>query len=147
MYNTRGGVVEILLREKLFVNLKKCSFGVDKVVLLVFVVSTTGVEVDEEKIEAIKSWPTPTNATDVRRFHGLACFYRRFVKNFGTLASPLTGLIKKDVPFIWGEEQDKAFRALRDILYSAPLLQLPNFEKMFEIECDASGVGIGGVLM
>ncbi|CAN4105404.1 unnamed protein product [Withania somnifera] len=140
-------VVDILVKEKLYANLKKCSFGVDNVVFLGFMVRSQGVEVDEEKVEAIKSCPTPTNASDVRSFHGLASFYRRFVKDFSSIASTLTGLIKKDVPFIWGKEQEESFQALKDKLSSSPQLQLPNFEKAFEVECDASRVGIGGVLM
>ncbi|CAN4123517.1 unnamed protein product [Withania somnifera] len=140
-------VFDILVKEKLYTNLKKCSFGVEKVVFLGFVVSSQGVEVDEEKVEAIKSWPTPTNASDVWSFHGLASFYRRFLKDFSSISSPLTGLIKKDIPFIWGKEQEESFQDLKDKLSSSPLLQLPNFEKAFEVECDASGVGIGGVLM
>ena len=140
-------VFDVLLQERLFANLKKCSFCVEKVVFLGFVVSANGIEVDEEKVESIKSWPTPTNATEVRSFHGLASFYRRFVKGFSSIASPLTELIKKDVPFVWGDEQEKSFQALKLMLSSSPLLQLPNFDKAFEIECDASGVGIGGVLM
>ena len=140
-------VFDVLLRERLFANLKKCSFCVEKVVFLGFVVSGNGIEVDEEKVESIKTWPTPSNATEVRSFHGLASFYRRFVKGFSSIASPLTELIKKDVPFVWGKEQEESFQALKSMLSSSPLLQLPNFDKAFEIECDASGVGIGGVLM
>ncbi|XP_060210581.1 uncharacterized mitochondrial protein AtMg00860-like [Lycium barbarum] len=122
-------VFAILLIEKLFANINKCAFGVDKVVFLGFVVSVNGVEVDEEKVESIKTWPTPKNAFDVRSFHGLASFYRRFVKGFSTIASPMTELIKKDVPFVWGDEQEKAFQELKSMLSSAPLLQLPHFEK------------------
>ncbi|XP_059289340.1 uncharacterized protein LOC132042847 [Lycium ferocissimum] len=70
-------VFDVLLRERLFANIKKCAFCVDKVVFLGFVVSANGVEVDEEKVESIRTWPTPKNATDVRSFHGLASFYRR----------------------------------------------------------------------
>ncbi|XP_059288926.1 uncharacterized mitochondrial protein AtMg00860-like [Lycium ferocissimum] len=99
-----------------------------------------GVEVDEEKIESIRTWPTPKNATDVRSLHGLASFYRLFVKGFSTIASSLIELIKKNVPFVWGDEQEKTFQELKSMSSSSPLLRLPNFEKTFEVDCDASGL-------
>ena len=77
----------------------------------------------------------------------LASFYRRFVKNFITIAAPLNELTKKGVEFVWGKSQENAFQELKKSLTLAPLLALPDFNKSFEIECDASGIGIGGVLM
>ncbi|KAJ9556733.1 hypothetical protein OSB04_011347 [Centaurea solstitialis] len=136
-------ILSVLRKEKLFANLKKCTFYTNHVVFLGYVVSSQGISVDEEKVKAIQDWPTPKNVSEVRSFHGLGSFYRRFVKNFGTLASPLTEVIKKNVSFKWGKEQKQAFEQLKFQLTHAPLLSFPNFE----IECDASGVGIGAVLM
>ena len=140
-------VLEVLRKEKLYANLKKCTFGTDNLVFLGFVVSTDGVKVDEEKVKAIREWPSPKSVGEVRSFHGLAGFYRRFVKDFSTLAAPLTEVIKKNVGFKWEQAQEDAFQALKEKLTHAPVLSLPDFLKTFEIECDASGVGIGVVLM
>jgi hypothetical protein len=127
------------LREaRLFANLEKCTICTDRVAFLAYVVTPQGIEVDEAKIEAIKSWPIPATLTQLRSFHGLAGFYRCLVRDFSTIAAPLNDLTKKGVPFYWGDAQEHSFNTLIDKLTPAPLLQLPNFQ----LQCDASGIGI-----
>jgi hypothetical protein len=93
------------------------------------------------------SWPTPSMVTQVRSFLGIVGFYRRFVRDFITIAAPLHELTKKGVSFNWGPTHQQAFDTLKSKLTQAPLLQLPDFDKMFELECDSSGFGIGEVLL
>jgi hypothetical protein len=106
-----------------------------------------GIEVDEAKIEAIKSWLIPATLTQLQSFLSLVGFYRRFVRDFSTIVAPLNDLTKKGVLFYWGATQEHSFNTLINKLTHAPLLQLPDFSKTFEIECDANGIRIGGVLL
>jgi len=140
-------VLENLRKESLYANHAKCMFALDHINFLGFVVSSKGVHVDKEKVATIQHWPTPTNVSEVRSFHGLASFYRKFVKDFSTIATPLNPIVKKDVVFKWGQDQIEAFESLKEKLTKAPILALPNFAKTFEIECNGSNIGIGVVLL
>lgn len=91
-------------------------------------VSANGIEIDEQKVESIKSWLNPTKETEVKSFHGSLSFYHQFMKSFSSIASPLTEIIHV-VPFVWGDEQGKFFQVLKSMLSSSPLVQLLNFDK------------------
>ncbi|XP_066374965.1 uncharacterized protein [Miscanthus floridulus] len=140
-------VFDALRAANLFANIEKCMFCTQCVSFLGYVVTPQGIEVDSSKIDAIRAWPTPTTVTQIRSFLGLAGFYRRFVRDFSSIAAPLHELTKKDVPFAWSDLQEVAFSTLKDKLTNSPLLQLPDFTKVFELECDASGIGLGAVLL
>ena len=134
-----------LQEEELFANISKCSFLCTSVAFLGFIISATGIAVDPDKTSAIRDWPTPTSLFEVRSFHGLAQFYRRFVRNFSSLAAPLTDLLKFP-HFEWSTPADQAFQQIKVALTSALVLRLPDFDKLFDIATDASGMGIGAVL-
>jgi hypothetical protein len=139
-------VLKLLEEKQLYAKPSKCFFGVQEVEYLGHIVSHEGVKVDPNKIKAIKEWKIPTTIKHLRGFLGLTGYYRKFVKNYGRIAAPLTTLLKKDA-FSWTPEATKAFEKLKDAMCRAPVLATPDFTKTFIIECDASGNGIGAVLM
>lgn len=130
----------------LTLKLSKCYFFQTSVDFLGFEITSSGIRPGSKKIEAVKDFPTPQNVHNVRQFVGLASFFRKFIKNFAILAKPLTGLLKNDTPWVWGEEQQNAFQVLKDKLISRPILALYSPSLATELHTDASKMGVGAIL-
>jgi len=127
--------------------MSKCHFAQRQLRYLGHVISEDGVATDPDKINAVLQWPVPQSVKALRSFLGLAGYYRCFVKHFGIISKPLTDLLRKGAVYVWTNSQDKAFSALKHALITAPVLALPDFSHPFAMETDASGTGIGAVLM
>lgn len=140
-------VLELLRSEKLYGKFSKCEFWLEEVHFLGHVVNKNGIQVDSSKIDSVKNWKTPETPTEVRQFLGLAGYYRRFIENFSKIAQPLTQLTQKDRPYVWEDKQEESFQTLKDRLCNAPILSLPEGSEDFVVYCDASGQGLGCVLM
>jgi len=142
-------VKEILRRleeNDLYIKPEKCIWKVRKIGLLGVVIGPNGIEMEEEKVDRVLSWPEPKNMKDVRKFLGLANYYRRFIKDFARVARPINVLIRKDVKWQWGVEQQKAFDELKRAFTTKPVLAAPDLNKEFRVEADASNYATGGVL-
>ncbi|GKA92590.1 putative reverse transcriptase domain-containing protein [Tanacetum coccineum] len=131
-------ILELLRKEKLYAKFSKCDFWIHIVQFLGHLIDNQGLHVDPAKIEAVKNWTSPTTPTEVRQFLGLAGYYRRFIEGFSKIAKPLTKLTQKNKSYIWGEEQESAFQLLKQKLYEAPILALPEGNDNFVVYCDAS---------
>ena len=140
-------VLQTLRERQLYAKLSKCQFWLDRVAFLGHVISAEGVSVDPQKIEAVVNWKPPKNVLEVRSFLGLAGYYRKFVEGFSKIAAPLTKLTRKDVKYDWVDACQQSFEELKGRLTSAPVLDLPNGRDGFVVYSDASGQGLGCVLM
>jgi hypothetical protein len=140
-------VMKRLQQEKLLINMKKSSFMKTELIYLGFVISTNELRMDPGKVEVIKNWPSPRNVFEVRSFHGLASFYRKFIKNFSGISAAMMDTVKKRHKYFHRtEEAEKSFNLLKQMITEQPILVLPDFQKTFKVKCDASGFAIGAVL-
>ena len=144
-------VIELLKKEKLVANLKKCEFGKRELTFVGYRISAEGISPSPEKIKVIQEWPRMTNVQEVRQFIGFAQFYKRLIPNFATIAAPLTDLTRgngiKKRPVVWTDACQKSFDKLKELLASSPVLQVVDMDKPFRIEVDASDRGCGAVCL
>jgi len=142
-------VEEILRRleeNNLYIKLEKCVWKARKIGFLGVVIGPNGIEMEKEKVEGVFSWPQLKNVKDVRKFLGLANYYRRFIKDFTRVARPMNMLTRKDEKWTWGDSQQKAFEELKQIFTMKPVSAAPDLDKEFRVEADASNYATGGVL-
>ncbi|GJT59674.1 reverse transcriptase domain-containing protein [Tanacetum coccineum] len=133
-------IQHFLREQKLYANEKKCHFLTKEVTFLGYLILRNGLRMDNTKVEAITSWPTPTTIQDVRSFHGLASFYQRFIRNFSSIIAPMMECIKGG-KFQWTKEAGYVFDELKRRVTEAPILALLNFDDVFQVDCDASRLG------
>ena len=124
----------------------KCKFALPKVQFLGHTLHQDGVSPNDDKLEAVKSYPTPTTLKQVRAFLGLTGFYRKFISKYAEVARPLYALTKKDTPFLWDLKCETAFQTLKNALTGDSVLAFPDFNKKFVLATDASNIGIGACL-
>ena len=142
-------VVEVLKRleeNNLYVKPEKCVWKVRKIPFLGVVMGEGKVEMEEEKVEGALKWPTPQCVRDIRKFLGLANYYRHFVKDFAKVALPMNRLTRKNEKWKWGEEEQAAFEQLKAAFTTRPVLATPDLDREFRVEADASNFATGGVL-
>ena len=135
---------EILRQHQFFIKANKCAFGQQELEYMGHIVTNHGVKVDQSEIEVMVNRPRPNNISELHGFLGLTGYYRKFVRNYGLLARPLTNLLKKG-QFEWNDEVEQAFLGLKHAMTTTPILAMPNFSEPFTIETEASSDGIGAV--
>jgi hypothetical protein len=140
-------ILQWLRGHQLYVKFSKCAFWLNEVLFLWHIISAEGIAVDPSKVQEVLNWKSPRLVTQTRSFLRLAGYYRRFIPNFSKIAKPMTKLLEKEVKFKWNPQCEEVFLTLKKLLTTAPVLAQPDIEKPFDVFCDASGTGIGGVLM
>lgn len=140
-------IYRLLFNANLKINWSKCKFLQPYVEYLGYIVGQGEMRVSTKKIVTLMNFPTPKNQTNIRSFMGLINFYRMFIPNCAEISEPLNNLLRLEVEFTWTDVCQQAFQTLKDRLIHYPVLRCPDFDKPFIIEVDASGVGLGAVLI
>jgi hypothetical protein len=144
--DTLREVFKRLRAARLRINTEKCRFCTESIKYLGHVIDRAGIRTDPEKTSTIINWPAPRTVRQVRQFLGIASWYRRFIRDFATVAAPLTALTRKNAAWKWETREQEAFDALKKTLTTAPVLACPDFERQFVLQTDASATGLGAVL-
>jgi RNase H-like domain found in reverse transcriptase/Reverse transcriptase (RNA-dependent DNA polymerase)/Integrase zinc binding domain/Integrase core domain len=142
-------VKDKLKEANLTINLEKCKFFKTSLKFLGYIVGSNSLRTDPEKVSSMLNYPRPRTATEIKRFVGLCSWYRRFLKDFSTLLSPITDLLKgkkKSQTITWTDDAENSFLKIKELLVSAPILTQPDFSKEFSVQSDASNTGLGAVL-
>ncbi|KAG6592637.1 reverse transcriptase [Phytophthora cinnamomi] len=138
---------ELMRKDKLYANLKKCIFGASEIPVLGVLVGKNGVRPDPEKVRVIDEWPTPSSVKELRQFLGLATYLCKYVEDYAGKIRPLSQLLKKDAVWNWTTDCQKAFDAVMRGLTDAPILAVADQDRPFHVVCDASDFAIGCALM
>ncbi|KAL0149392.1 hypothetical protein M9458_055303, partial [Cirrhinus mrigala] len=140
-------VLQRLVQHKLYAKEEKCQFHQQSIAFLGYIISPEGVAMDETKVRAVQNWPQPRTLKELQRFLGFSNFYRRFIRNFSSVAAPLTAMVKKgETRLTWSPDALSAFHELRRRFTTAPVLRHPDPQLPFLVEVDASSTGVGAVL-
>ena len=136
-----------LMEAKLMVNLGKSEFGCAHIVFLGHMVGQGQIQPVNAKVKTVMNFPIPANKRELMRFLGMTGYYRKFCKNFSSVAAPLTDLLKKDKKYVWDDKCEKAFTRIKTLLLTAPVLVTPDYQKPFKMHVDASDYRAGAVLL
>jgi len=139
-------ILKRLEKNDLYVKPEKCVWKTRKIGFLGVVIRPNGIEMEAEKVEGVLGWPEPKNVKDVRKFLGLANYYRRFIKDFTRVVRPMNMLMRKDEKWRWGEKQQKAFNKLKQVFTTKLVLAALDLDKEFRVEADASNYATRGIL-
>jgi hypothetical protein len=140
-------MLQRLRDHQLYAKFSKCKFWINEVPFLGHVISPEGMTVDPGKVRDVLDWKPPMSVTQVHNFLGLAGYYRWFILNFSKITKPITELLKKGNKYVWSKKCDEAFKTLKKLLATSPVLAQPDIAKSFDVYCEASGTRLGCVLM